>query len=74
MLKCKQYEWNLSWPNSRSNPGICLEVVRKTTINLSQDNRSPAPKFEPGTSRIRCRSVNDSIVTFGGFMPVMFSR
>lgn len=31
----------LSWPNLRYYIGICLNGLRKTTKNLSQDNRSP---------------------------------
>ncbi|KDR15992.1 hypothetical protein L798_10342 [Zootermopsis nevadensis] len=34
-----------------------LEGLRKTTKNLGQDSRSPVPKFEPGTSRIRRSDV-----------------
>jgi hypothetical protein len=29
-------------------PGICLELLGKTTINLSQDSRSPGRYFNPG--------------------------
>jgi hypothetical protein len=47
--------WKLSWPNLRYYPGVCLEGLKKSTRNLSQDSRS-----ESGTSRIRSRSVNDS--------------
>jgi hypothetical protein len=36
-----------SWPNLRYYPGICLEGLRKTTKNLSQDSRSP-PEYEAG--------------------------
>jgi hypothetical protein len=45
--------------------GVCMEGLRKTTKNLNQDSRSPVPRFEPGTSRIRNRSVNRSTTTFG---------
>jgi hypothetical protein len=37
-----------SWPNLRYYPGICLEGLRKTTKNLSQDNRSPGRDLNPG--------------------------
>jgi hypothetical protein len=30
-----------SWPNLEYYPGIYLEGLRKTTKNLSHDNRSP---------------------------------
>jgi hypothetical protein len=36
----------------------------KTTKNLNQRIRSPGPRFEPGTSRIRNMSVNHSTTTF----------
>jgi hypothetical protein len=39
-----------SWPNFWYYPGICLEGLRKTTEDLNQDNRSPEPSFEPGSS------------------------
>jgi hypothetical protein len=37
-----------SWPNLRYYPGICLEGLRKTTKNLTQDNRSPGRDLNPG--------------------------
>jgi hypothetical protein len=30
-----------SWPNLRYYTGICLEELRETTKNLTQDSRSP---------------------------------
>jgi hypothetical protein len=47
------------------SPGIHLEVLRKTTRNVNQDSRSLGPRFEPGTSRLRSKSVIHSITTFG---------
>jgi hypothetical protein len=41
----------------RYYPGIRLEGLRKITKNLSQASRSPGPRFEAGTSRIRSRGV-----------------
>jgi hypothetical protein len=46
-------QWNgygrkRSWPNLKYCPGICLERLRKTTKNLSQDSRSPGRGFHPG--------------------------
>jgi hypothetical protein len=49
----------------RYYPGIRLEGLQKTTKNLNQDRGSPGPRIEPGTSRIRSRSVNHSTTTFG---------
>jgi hypothetical protein len=55
-----------SWPNLRLYPRICLEGLRKTTKNLSQDSRYPGRDLKPGppeyeagalTTRPR-RSVN----------------
>jgi hypothetical protein len=37
-----------SWTNSRYYPGICLEGLRKTMKNLSQDSRSPGRDLNPG--------------------------
>jgi hypothetical protein len=37
-----------SWPNLRYYPSICLEGLRKTTKNLSQDTRSPVRDLNPG--------------------------
>jgi hypothetical protein len=36
-----------SWPNLRYYPGICQEVLRKRTKNLSQHNRSPDRDLNP---------------------------
>jgi hypothetical protein len=36
------------WPKLRNYPGNCLEVLRKTTKNLSQDNRSLSQGLNPG--------------------------
>jgi hypothetical protein len=44
--------------------GIRLEELRKTTKALNQDSRSPEQIFEPGTFRIRSRSVNHSTTMF----------
>jgi len=46
-------------------PGIRLEGLRKTTKNLNEDSRSPEPRIETGTFRIRSKSVNYSTITFG---------
>jgi hypothetical protein len=54
----KGFGRNGSRPNLRSYPSIRLEILRKTMKNLNEDSLSPGPRFEPGTSRIRSRSVN----------------
>jgi hypothetical protein len=46
----------------RYYPSIRLEGQRKITKKLS---RSSGPKFEPRTSQIRSRSVNNLTTTFG---------
>jgi hypothetical protein len=51
----------------RYSAGIRLKGLRKTTKNLSQDSLSLGPRIEPGTSRIRSRSVNHSTTTSGHF-------
>jgi hypothetical protein len=37
-----------SWPNLRYYPNICLEDLRKSTKNLSQDSRYPGWDLNPG--------------------------
>jgi hypothetical protein len=37
-----------SWPNSQYYAGICLEGLRKTSKNLSQDSRSPGLYLNQG--------------------------
>jgi hypothetical protein len=64
MMNCKGFGRKRSWPNLIYYTGIRLEGVRKTTKKLKQDSWSPGPKFEPETSRIRSRSVNNSAMTF----------
>jgi hypothetical protein len=44
---------------------ICLEGLSKSTKDLSENSRSPRPKFEIETFRIRSRSVNHPTKTFG---------
>jgi hypothetical protein len=39
----------LSWPSLRYYPGICLETLRKTLKNISQDNLSPGWVLNPRT-------------------------
>jgi hypothetical protein len=37
-----------SWPNLKYYPYNCLEGLRKTMKNLSQDSRSPGQDLNPG--------------------------
>jgi hypothetical protein len=48
MVNCEGYGRELSWPNLRCYAGICLEKLRKTTINVSQHSRSLGKDFNPG--------------------------
>jgi hypothetical protein len=50
--------------NLRKYPGLCLEILRKSTKNLSGQPLS-GPRFEPGTSRVPSWSVKYSTKTFG---------
>jgi hypothetical protein len=65
MINWKGFGRKLSWPYfnvlSRHSPG----GTEKTTTNLNQDSWLSGPKFEPGTFRIRSRSVNRSAKMFG---------
>jgi hypothetical protein len=45
-------------------PGIHLERLKKPMKNFSCNSRSPGLRIEPGTSRIRSRSVHHSTTTF----------
>jgi hypothetical protein len=58
-MNSKVFGRDWSWPNLRFYPGICLEKVTKTMINLSQGNRSL------GRNWILGRNANHSAVTFG---------
>jgi hypothetical protein len=59
MMNGKVFDRKQSWPTLRYYADICLEGTRKTTKNLTQHSRWPGPRFEPGTSQIRSRSVKD---------------
>jgi hypothetical protein len=51
------------WPNLRYYAGIRLQVLRETQKPVSLAGMKP--RFEPGTSRIRSKSVNHLTTTFG---------
>jgi hypothetical protein len=52
MIEClinfKQSGRKRTCPNLRCYPGICLEELRKTTKNLSQDSKSSGRYLTPG--------------------------
>jgi hypothetical protein len=48
MMNWKGFGRKLSWCNRRYYPGICLEGLRKTTKNLSQDSQSLGQDLNPG--------------------------
>jgi hypothetical protein len=64
------------WPNLRYYPGICLEELRKTTKNLSQDSQSlgrglnPGP---PGLTHEACLNNTHSRIVLGGRMETVKS-
>jgi hypothetical protein len=64
MMNWKGFGRRRSWPNLRYFPGICLKNEKnhekhKWGLPVS------GPRFQPGTSRIRSRSVNQSNTTLG---------
>jgi hypothetical protein len=65
MMNWKGFCRKRSWPNLRYYSAIRVKGLRKSTKNLNQNSRSPGPRIEPGTSRIRSISVNHSTTTFG---------
>jgi hypothetical protein len=67
MMNLKVFGRKRSWPNFKVDyyRGICLEELRKTTKHLNQQSQSSGPTFEPGTYRLRNRSVNRWTATFG---------
>jgi hypothetical protein len=54
-----------SWPNFKVISRNSLGGTEENYENLNQGSRSPDPRFEPGISRIRSKSVNHSTTTFG---------
>jgi hypothetical protein len=51
-----------SWPNLKHYLSLYLEGVRKTTKNLSQDNRSPGQDLNPGPSEYEAGVLNVTVV------------
>jgi hypothetical protein len=47
MMNWKGLGSKRSWPNFRNYRNICLDVLRKTTRNLSQDSQSSGRYFNP---------------------------
>jgi hypothetical protein len=66
MMNWKSFGRKRSWANfkvlSRHSPG----GAEGNYENLDQDSRSPVPRSEPGTSRLRNRSVDHWTTTFDG--------
>jgi hypothetical protein len=65
MMNLKGFGRKRSWPNFKVVSWHSSGGMRKTTKNLSQYNRSPGPRFKPGTSQIQSTSVKHSATTFG---------
>jgi hypothetical protein len=51
----KNVEGSGRGPVLRYYPGICLEGLRKTTKNLSQNNQFPGRDFNPGPPEYEIR-------------------
>jgi hypothetical protein len=64
IMNWKGYGRKRSWRNLRYYLGICLEGLKKNTKHMPGEPISGPIVFEPGTSRIRTRSVNRSAATF----------
>jgi hypothetical protein len=64
LMNWKVFSRKRSWSNYkvlfRHSPG----ETEENHENLNHDSRSPGPIIEPGTSRIRSRSVNRSTTMF----------
>jgi hypothetical protein len=57
MINWKGFGRKLPWPNRKVLTRHSSGGTEENHKNLNQDNR-PRPRFEPGTSRTRSRSVN----------------
>jgi hypothetical protein len=65
MINWKGFVWKRSWPNFKVLSGHSPGGTEENHENLSQDSRSQGMRFKPRTYRIRSRSANHSITTFG---------
>jgi hypothetical protein len=63
IMNLKEFWRKRPWPNFKVYPCIRVKGLRKITKNLSAQSVM-GPRFEPGTSRIRSKIVNQSITTF----------
>jgi hypothetical protein len=63
MIQWEGFSRKRSWPNSKALSRHWPEGTKEN--HEKKDCLSPEPIFEPGTSRIRNRSVNLSMTTFG---------
>jgi hypothetical protein len=68
MMNWKGCKRKRLWPNARHYLGICLEELRKTTKDLSDDSRSPGlrlisgpPEYATEVLTTRVRRVVDLI-------------
>jgi hypothetical protein len=52
-MNWKGYGRKLYWPNFWYYPVICLEELRESTKNHSQDSRSPGRDLNPGPSEYK---------------------
>jgi hypothetical protein len=52
-MNWKEYGRKQSWPNLRYYPGICLEGLRETMKNVSQDSQSAGQDLKPGPSEYK---------------------
>jgi hypothetical protein len=65
MINWRGFGRKRPWPNLRYCHDISLEGLRKATKILNENSWLLGLRFEPGTSRIRSRSVIHSTTTFG---------
>jgi hypothetical protein len=65
MISWKGFGRKRSRPNFKVLSRHSPRGTEENTKILNQDSRSPGPRIEPGTIRIRSRNVNYSTTTFG---------
>jgi hypothetical protein len=49
------------WPNGRYYPSTCMNGLRKTTKNISQDSRPPGRDLNPGLPEYKALCLNIEI-------------
>jgi hypothetical protein len=65
MMNWKEFGRKQSWHNFKTLSQHLLGGTEENHKNLTEDSRLPGPRFEPGTSGKRSRSVTHSTTTFG---------